>query len=304
MNRTWQLYDNEDNPAHGIVINYYDGSYDEGTSEGTNEEKVNNFQFTLNLICPDSRDDFFEPPSEIVVDDSEVGYLDNGHYIASYETAFACPYNCQTKVLASGATPSDKAFAVCGGRGMCVADPNLKHTRCICDEKYYEDDCSKEYVPATAPTPAPQESSNAGFNVAIAIISILLIGFVVAVVYLYMRNKTLEKYAVPILDEAEQVEPRVPDYDDSDSEHFHSRPKVSGGKQEMVTVSTNLSGTKKKFGGFGLGNKKKTKGRGKNKYQAQYSDGSDDDDDDEDGTNGPSGYLVANEDDESESDSE
>ena len=172
-------------------------------------------------------------------------------------------------------------------------------------------------TPSTSsPTSSSSQHSDTGFNVAIAIISILLIGFVVAVVYLYLRNKTLEKYAVPILDEAEQVEPRVPDYSDSDSEHFHNRPKIggtTGGKQEMVTVSTNLGNEsetgKKRFGGFGLGNKK-TKKRGKDKYQAQpYSDDDDDDDDDddeeedEDGTNGPSGYLVA-EDDDDESDSE
>merc|ERR1712194_610415 len=128
----------------------------------------------------------------------------------------------------------------------------------------------------------------------------LLVVFVVAVVYLYRRNKTLEKYAVPILDDHEQVEPRVPDYSDSDDEEQFKAQFTGtrgGGKREMVTMSTRignrLSATKNKM-------------KGRNKYQAHNHDESESDDDDDysDGNNGPSAYLAANQGDDSDSEEE
>ena len=76
----------------------------------------------------------------------------------------------------------------------------------------------------------------------IGLISVFLIGFVIAVAYLYMRNKKLERYAVPMLDEHEQIEPRVPEYsDDSDDQQASSSNKFgSRAKQEMVTISTSI----------------------------------------------------------------
>ena len=114
--RSWTLYDPIDNPAHGIKIQHTDGSFYSGTST---DSDVINCAFTLNLICPDTRVSFFEPSTGIVSDASEVHYVSDCHYVASYETAFACPYNCITKVQENGHQTSDKTFAVCGGRGMC-----------------------------------------------------------------------------------------------------------------------------------------------------------------------------------------
>merc|ERR1712204_154306 len=110
--------------------------------------------------------------------------------------------------------------------------------------------------------------------------SLLLVVVGVAVAYLYRRNKTLEKYAVPILDEHEQIEPTMGgNYSDSDEEHFRERKKVIGSgigrsPKEMVSMGMHKVGEKMKK------EKGKTKGRGKNQYHAQtYSDESDDDSD-------------------------
>merc|ERR1712130_198716 len=121
----------------------------------------------------------------------------------------------------------------------------------------------------------PESSNVTGFKIVIGLISVFLIGFVIAVAYLYMRNKKLERYAVPMLDEHEQIEPRVPEYSD-DSDDDHQAAKFgSRAKQEMVTISTSI-GNKFKAK---MNERKQTKTRkkGKNKYQAQMDNYSDDD---------------------------
>merc|ERR1712048_1177442 len=217
-----------------------------------------NCNITLSLICPDTRNSYKKATAGIVMDSSEVEYVnDECEFAASFETALACPYNCITRV--NGATER-----VCNGRGMCVADPGLGYVRCVCDELYYGDDCSRKYVIDTGDslTGAGDESTR-GFKIVIGLISV----FVIGVAYLYMRNKKLERYAVPMLDEHEQIEPRVPEYsDDSDNEvKFGSRAK-----QEMVTISTSL-GDKLKAK-MNERKQSKTRKKGKNKYQAQMDD--------------------------------
>lgn len=232
--------------------------------------------------------------------DSDVIDIDGDgcSFSASMETAYACPSNC--------IIPSEdgKSVSVCNGNGMCIADPALKFVRCVCDELFEGDYCSRPKVIDDGTSDEIKPHSDTGFTATIAIISILLVVFVVAVVYLYRRNKTLEKYAVPILDEHEQVEPRVPDYSDSDSGDYPGTKrmgKVSGsnGGKEMVTMSTRIGS---KFSQSVQQTRNKMKGRGK--YQAHnYDESSDDDDDysdDDDGNNGPSAYLAANQADDSD----
>jgi len=181
---------------------------------------------------------------------------------------------------------------VCNGNGMCIADPSAGFVHCVCDEKFEGPYCSKEVV-INDNSNGMKPHSDTGFTATIAVIAILLVVVGVAAVYLYRRNKTLEKYAVPILDEHEQVEPRVPDYSDDDSDEFPGTKRLgTHPRKEMVTVSTRisskLSATRNKM-------------RGKSKYQAHnYDDSESDDDDDysddDDGNNGPSAYLAANQD--------
>ena len=48
LNHTWKLYDNIDNPAHGVVLTYYKGSYLPGISD---DDNVYNYGLQLSLIC-------------------------------------------------------------------------------------------------------------------------------------------------------------------------------------------------------------------------------------------------------------
>jgi len=279
------LYDQYDNPAHGIKLYYANGSYDAGSNTNCN--------ITLSLICPDTRKEYIEARDGLVIDSSEVEKInDECEFAASFESALACPYNCITR------DDADHRH-VCNGRGMCVADPKLGFVRCV-DELYFGDACERKYsIDDGSGDGSEVESSNVtGFKVVIGLISVFLIGFVIAVAYLYMRNKTLERYAVPILEDHEQIEPRVPEYsDDSDEEKGYRGAGGSGGKQqEMVTMKTSFGDRLKKK----MKKQKKTKKRGKNKYQAQEDDYSDDDDE----ANGPSAYLAAHQGDDSDSDSD
>ena len=153
---------------------------------------VVNCELYINLICPDTRKSYDKTQAGVIYTESEVDDLGECQYMLDYNTAFACPYNCITE-------GNEDTFSVCSGNGLCVADPGIGIVRCICDEKYYGSSCNKEVQNTSSDI---QQRSYVGFNVAIAIISILLIGFIIAVVYLYMRNKTLEKYAVHILDDS------------------------------------------------------------------------------------------------------
>merc|ERR1712228_914633 len=280
------LYDNLDNPAHGIKLYYGNGSYDEASNT--------NCGITLSLICPDTRQSYKESSAGIVIDASEVEKVNNEcEYAATFETALACPYNCISRVN------DPQTSRVCNGRGMCVADPKLGFVRCVCDELYYGDDCRYKYEIDNSEQGNGDDMSHseAGFKIVIGLISVFLIGFVIAVAYLYMRNKKLERYAVPILDEHEQsqIEPRVPEYsDDSDDDRFNNNNRRAAIKQEMVTISTSIGNKLKSK----MKQQKRTKKRGKNKYEAQEDDYSDDDDD------GPSAYLAANRGNDSDSDTD
>lgn len=247
------------------------------------------------MMTSDTRRTYSESSTagRLVQVDSEVVDSDgNGcSFNASWETAFACPSNCIVP------SKDHSEVSVCSGNGMCIADPAVGFVRCVCDELFEGEDCSMKVSDHNNADGGGRAHSDTGFTATIAIISILLVVFVVAVVYLYRRNKTLEKYAVPILDDHEQIEPRVPDYSDSDSGDFPGTKRLGGvnGGKEMVTMSTRigqkLSATKNKM-------------KGRSKYQAHnYDDSESDDDDDDysdDGNNGPSAYLAANQGDDSD----
>eukprot|EP01083_Nonionella_stella_P025407 69966_1 len=283
MVKPWVLYDTEDNPAHGVKLEYQNGSYSYADEL--------NCGISINLICPDTRLSFVEPKTGIVLSKSEV--IDHGEcqYEASFETAFACPYNCIVQ------DKKHNTFSVCNGRGMCIADPAIGFVRCVCDEKYYGDHCGHEIKTVDMTQGTPKKHSDVGFNVAIVIISLLLIVVVFAVVYLYKRNKTLEKYAVPILDEHEQIEPRVPDYSDSDSDHFRNRPRARNNEMVTMTLSGAFNNNKTESKSSKLREQVRAKFRKKSK--GQYKNFSDDDEEDlsDDENAGPSAYLAANQDD-------
>ena len=113
------LYDTIDNPAHGIKLYYFDGSY--------HSESNTNCNITLSLICPDTRNSYKQATDGIVMDSSEVEVVNNEcEYAASFESALACPYNCITR-----SKNHPQVSRVCNGRGMCVADPKLGFVRYV-----------------------------------------------------------------------------------------------------------------------------------------------------------------------------
>eukprot|EP01083_Nonionella_stella_P312169 1115630_1 len=148
--KPWLLYDT-DNPAHGVTLAYQNGSYafpDEPHDsydpwpydyyDSYNPSEKRNCGITINLICPDTRLSYAKPTTGVILDTSEVINLRECQYEASFETAFACPYNCIVK------DKEQNTFSVCNGHGLCVADPAIGFVRCVCDEKYYGDYCSHE----------------------------------------------------------------------------------------------------------------------------------------------------------------
>merc|ERR1719464_1724077 len=126
---------------------------------------------------------------------------------------------------------------VCSGHGMCVADPSAGFVRCVCDEAWEGAQCGRATSDGGDVVIVKEAKETTGFSVTIVVISLLLVVVGVAVAYLYRRNKTLEKYAVPILDEHEQIEPTMGGVDDSDSDdrHFRERKQVRPSPKEMVS---------------------------------------------------------------------
>eukprot|EP00485_Elphidium_margaritaceum_P008002 CAMPEP_0202702010 /NCGR_PEP_ID=MMETSP1385-20130828/15051_1 /ASSEMBLY_ACC=CAM_ASM_000861 /TAXON_ID=933848 /ORGANISM="Elphidium margaritaceum" /LENGTH=702 /DNA_ID=CAMNT_0049359561 /DNA_START=75 /DNA_END=2183 /DNA_ORIENTATION=- len=272
------------NPASGLSVTYSNGSY---SAADSSDDQIVNCALTVDLVCPNSRSSFLQTTTiqEVTTVNATVRSVDGACvFSTTFETPLACPYNCITR--------HDEGYRVCSGRGMCVADPMAGFVRCVCDARYQGDHCETAVVtPSTSDsTTTASTHSHAGFAVALLFLSLLLVAFVGGVVYLYLRNKKLEKYAVPILDEydqeqSQQIEPRVPDYSDSDSEHFHKRPKIGGVMKnttstrqqyndEMVTVATSLNQT-----------------RADKKYHIADDISDEDEEDDDDDEHAP--YLAA-----------
>ena len=114
----------------------------------------------------------------------------NCEYNISIETALACPYECITDAYdnSTGEFVSDQ-FTVCSGRGICAADPSAGIVRCLCDSGWSGADCNTKVVS----TAATVTDNHTGFQVAIAVISIILLALIGIVVYLKMKYNSLQK---------------------------------------------------------------------------------------------------------------
>eukprot|EP01084_Bolivina_argentea_P261061 441040_1 len=147
MSKPWRLYDIDDNAAYGVKITYINGSFSPYDGPTPN---IVNCKFTINLICPQTRIKYFEPPDDLIIHQNviDIGLCD---YEATFETAFACPYNCQQ------ISDDKKAFSVCSGHGICVSDPSAGFARCICDEGYFGATCAEE-INQIMQTPSPTTS--------------------------------------------------------------------------------------------------------------------------------------------------
>ncbi len=125
---TWSLYD-KDEPATGASVTFGKGGYCAASGE--------NRKFTFNFVCPDSNREFYNPADELkfetTVSESDEHACD---YSITVETTLACPYECLTK-------ESDEGFTVCGGKGLCAADPNVGFVRCLCDDGWTGNGCSE-----------------------------------------------------------------------------------------------------------------------------------------------------------------
>eukprot|EP01083_Nonionella_stella_P249495 862674_1 len=186
MSKPWDKYDIDDNAAHGVKITYRNGSfepYESSPAIGDTPAKIINCKFTINLICPTTRIEYFEPKDGFIIDSSEVTDSGGCHYEAKFETAFACPYNCITE--------NKNAFSVCNGVGMCIADPSAGFTRCVCDEGYFGATCAEE-INQIMQTPSPttsNTSNTANYTMDIVIVAVLTIVLVFVLVYCYIRKK-------------------------------------------------------------------------------------------------------------------
>eukprot|EP01084_Bolivina_argentea_P001980 3653_1 len=152
-NIRWELYDSKYDPARGVSMVFYDGSYCESSGK--------NRQFITNLICPKDQFKTYSSNSESEINEYEYVEEDD-KYLCSYEftqeSAVACPFQCITN---STKTNGDIIFTVCNGKGICAADPNAKMVRCLCDNGWKGIDCNIKdtimptYNPSISPSRIP-----------------------------------------------------------------------------------------------------------------------------------------------------
>lgn len=160
-----------------------------------------NRKFNISFVCPDSTRDYYSPDEETTF----IEYVDELHdceYDITIETALACPYECISDVYDEDDNVEDDVFGVCGGRGMCAADPSAGMVRCLCDEGWGGVDCNLE----TRYSSNGLVDDHKAFQIAIAVISIVLIAVIGIAVYMRMRYKTLEKNLLrqALVDDAEE----------------------------------------------------------------------------------------------------
>ncbi|ETO13601.1 hypothetical protein RFI_23768 [Reticulomyxa filosa] len=185
------------------------------------EQNQGNRQFTINWLCPATNRSYTLEEEQIIttyVEETDAHYCG---YNLNIETALACPYQCLTE---TGNNPT--YYSICSGHGLCAADPIAGSVRCLCDSGFEGDRCESVYHYQTTSAQASHDN-HVGFQVAISVVTILVILFLAIAAYLYMRNRSLEKFRGQLLeDEADEVispavhdDPKAPDdMHDSDSE--------------------------------------------------------------------------------------
>ena len=150
------LYDNG-NSASGIKYTILNGDYcDKYKHDGT---VFRNREFNIELICPDSNRNYFNPSFESnnIINSLVIQYP-TCIYTISYETALACPNECISSVRETvheeeeegngeeaSVTIEEEAYSVCNTRGICASDPNAGYSRCICDNGWGGRLCDEYY---------------------------------------------------------------------------------------------------------------------------------------------------------------
>eukprot|EP01083_Nonionella_stella_P024294 67136_1 len=124
-NRRVGLVD-KDNSGAGIVLTLLNGQF---CPNGHNMNR----ELSIHLKCPDSTKTEWDAELAKVITEAVTEYS-TCVYKVEFETPLGCPTKCITK-------HSSSSYAICSTHGICAADPNAGHSRCICDEGYGGDDC-------------------------------------------------------------------------------------------------------------------------------------------------------------------
>ena len=108
----------EDDPAAGIVLTYYNGDFCGGDTLGINRE------FSIRFQC---ENDQFNVP-----DNERVQEYETCRYNMTIPSIYGCPSECGIY-----------SHALCGSQGLCGYDWSNNNARCFCYHEYSGNDCSE-----------------------------------------------------------------------------------------------------------------------------------------------------------------